>query len=135
MSKDPLAQIAAHIAERKAAVDAEFAPLVRNHLVQLFRAAHAVEPTLTGMTAGMGTATIDGEYTYVDEDGEHLTEANGWKHGSRKRDAKHDAVAEWLAAVADYSDRLCAELPYVDDITLDDLTTERSKRAKVWGKH
>lgn len=129
MSTDPLSRIAQRIADAKEAVDREFAPLVRNHLVQLFRMAHAVEPDLTGMVAGMGVASPTG--TYIREDGE-TQQASDWRFlGGSK--AKHPTTEAWLAEVDAYSDRLCRhdehDLPYVRDITLDDLETPTTRKA------
>ncbi len=133
-----LDKIAARLSDRKAVIDAEFAPLVRNHLVQLFRAAHAKDNCLTGMSVGMGVASGCGLYAVVYDDGETGEyRATSW-HPHNCAGAKHQEVTAWLAEVANYSDRICTgqsdALPYVNDITLADLTTERVKRAKVWNR-
>lgn len=41
-------------------------------------------------------------------------------------------IDDLLRAVAAYSDRLCNGLGYINDITLDDLKTRSSVKAKVW---
>jgi hypothetical protein len=134
--KDSLAQFADQIVARKQAIDAEFAPKVRNHLVQLFRKAHAVDPGLTGVIAAQGSACATGHYT-VTEDGEAWEkQAHEWS--DRQIAKAKPEVETFLAAVLDYSDHICAgkqdDLPYIEDITLDDLETRTAKRARVWRK-
>ncbi len=134
MNTDPLDRIAEQLAARKAALDAEFAPKVRNHLVQLFRKAHAVEPKLTGLIAAQGTACARGEYSMT-EDGETWTKrAHEWSATQITQPAP--AVRAFLSAVAAYSDRICAgradDLPYIADITPADLEPNTAKRAAVW---
>ena len=41
-------------------------------------------------------------------------------------------IDDLVRAVAAYSDRLCNGLGYINDITLDDLKTRSSEKAKVW---
>lgn len=134
MNKDPLAFLAKRIAARKEAIDAEFAPLVRNHLVQFFRKAHAVEPGLTGVIVGNGIACVAGQYS-VTENGDTWTRP-GHEWSEMQIFKCKPEVEAFMTTVRDYSDRLCSRsadaLPYVSDITLDDLVTERSKKARVW---
>jgi len=128
-----LAKFGERIAARKQEIDEEFAPLVRNRLVQLFRKAHEVEPNLTGVAVGMGTATATGSYTITYEDGEQRQERGCYWH-SDTRVKVHPSVNAFLAEVAAYSHRLCGgrpdDLPYVSDITLADLPPPPRKRRK-----
>jgi len=123
----------------------KFTPIIRNHLVQLFRKAHEVEPRLTGVTVGMGRATAKGVYTITD------TEGSTRVGDPRDQDARdfgymgglpvHNEVLDFLRAVEDYSNCLCGGfgglcdgLGYINDITLDDLVTNSSTKAKMWRK-
>jgi hypothetical protein len=130
--KDPLAQFAERIAERKQAIDAEFAPLIRNHLVQLFRKAHAVDPELTGAIFGMGAVSPKG--FYICKDGEKVLARDYFYCNF---EPEHAATKEWLATLSDYSENyLCAQhngLPYVSDITVDDLLSSpvRERKGKL----
>ncbi len=145
MNKNTLDQFAEQIAERKAQIDAEFAPKLRNHLVQLFRKAHAVDPKLTGLIAAMGRAVPTGQFLnkgdpsseFAEDREPRLHDAGDWL--AEQCDEYHPLHPETLAffeEVAAYDDRLCAQraddLPYVDDITPADLTPERVKRSRVW---
>jgi hypothetical protein len=110
----------------------EIAPKIRNHLLQLFRAAHAVEPTIEGIIAGNGSAIVRGEYLALYEDNDTLpTRCTNW-HEDNGAQPKHPETRALLAAVAEYADNICAggDFPYIDDITLDDLTPASAKRAK-----
>ena len=106
-----------------------FAPLIRNHLVQLFRNAQAKDKGLKGVLCGMGTAIPHGIYsTHYDEadGGEALKEeARNW---SMRPDFPE--VSEFFDAVAAYSDEYM-NLPDIGDITPADLETRGGKKAKI----
>ena len=136
--KDLFSQLAnkraAHIAEIDTLL---IAPVIRNHLLQLFRAAHAVEPTLKGVLCGNGTAVIPGTYLKEYEDGESQSVQCCHWHEHDRAQPKHPETLAFMVAVYQYADRICSgrgdELPYINDITLDDLKTGRAKKAQVWG--
>lgn len=140
MSTDFFTQTAKKRAEAIAEMDAKtFAPLIRNHLVQLFRKAHAKDKGLTGMRAIMGSAFADGTFTEYEEGQEPFKrEASDWEPRNRGQPGAADVLA-FLQAVHDYDGLLynggANDLPYIDDITLADLETTRAKKGKVWGKH
>jgi hypothetical protein len=118
----------------------KFGPMIRNHLVQLFRKAHTVDPELGDIVVGMGTATIKGTFLCrgddegePGEDGPRQLSAGDWAEDSCKDYwPVHQETLDLLRAVAAYSDRLCNGLGYINDITLDDLKTRSSEKAKVW---
>jgi hypothetical protein len=123
MPKDTLSQIADDLEAKRAALDAEFVPKVRNHLIQLFRKAHKVDPKLTGVNVGMGTACATGKYIR-DEDGESVLARDREYIGGMK--ARHVETEVWLNEVHRYSSEfLCNgradQLPEINDITLKDL--------------
>ncbi len=117
-----------------AELDAEkFAPLIRNHLVQLFRAAHAKDSGLTGFSWVMGSGSADGVYSTIYDDGEKATR-RGLDYDPRNRDKpEHPETLAFLEAVREYVDRIYNGLPYAGHITLDDLTTTRAKKAAIHG--
>lgn len=134
-------------AARIEAIDAqEIAPRIRNHLLQLFRAAHAVEPGLTGVICGMGHADLCGEYMAK---GDQELDAHPDDKGPLRRDAGHwdesdtgttcepiqAATQAFFLAVSEYDGLVGGDrgLPYIDDITLDDLKTTRAKKAAIHG--
>lgn len=120
-------------ADAIAKLDADtFAPAIRNHLLQLYRAAHAVEPTLTGIKTGMGGATPCGEYVKQYDDGETLTESATQWHAECMAQPKHSETRDFFAAVAAYSDAFMT-LPDVGDIAPADLVTGRAKKAAIHG--
>ena len=127
MKKSPLNSFASQISARKNRISAEYAPKIRAYFLELFRTAHAVEPNLTGMEAGMGTATATGFYTVTDEDepeeGSWLMKAHKWSPGQCYK--THPEVDYFLSEIQAYSDRLCGgrhdDLPYIEPITLADL--------------
>lgn len=118
-----------------------FEPLIRNHLVQLFRAAHAVQPQLTGAIVGMGGAIPRGQYLSRGdkepgahpEDGPRMWDACEWDadRGAMYH-AAFPAVEAWLQAVRDYDQSLAHDLA-CDDITPADLVTTRAKKAAIHG--
>ncbi len=132
---DPLSRIAERIAAAKAAVDREFAHLVRNHLVQLFRLAHAIEPGLTGAKMGMGTAAASGTYTRTYEDTGERSPAQAVYWNADSGEELPPAVLAWFEELERYSLCLCSrrgdELPEVRDITLDDILTPAKPARKA----
>jgi hypothetical protein len=135
MKKDYFSEIA----ERRETAIAEldentFAPMIRNHLVQLFRKAHAVEPTVTGIKIGMGGTAVGGEYVTVYDGGETLSKrCTQWDSKSCDQ-PKHPETLALFEAAERYQDNYM-ELPSIADITLADLETSRAKKSKVWGKN
>lgn len=116
-------------ADRIAQADVAVSHAIRNHLVQLFRKAHKDEPNLTGVVSGMGRATPRGCYAKEYEDGETLmANASNWSIKDRAQPVSSN-VRAFFQAVADYSDHICSGpyngLPYIQDITSDDLKTRR----------
>lgn len=118
----------------------KFGPMIRNHLVQLFRKAHAVEPRLTGVIVGMGRAFATGRYfvTDMDRDGKQRV---GEPYDQDASDFSFlggnpvsDEVWDFLKAVEDYASKLCSGLGYINDITLADLKTRSSVKARVWNR-
>ena len=132
--------------KREAAIaeldNTKFAPAIRNHLVQLFRKARAVDPELGDIAVGMGTATIKGTFLCrgddegePGEDGPRQLSAGDWAEDSCKDYwPVHQETLDLLRAVNAYSDRLCDGLGYINDITLDDLKTRSSEKARVWNR-
>ena len=116
----------------------KFGPMIRNHLVQLFRKAHAVEPRLTGVIVGMGRAFATGRYvvTDMDRDGKRRVgepyDQDASDFGFLGGNPVSNEVWDFLKAVEDYAGKLCNGLGYINDITLDDLKTRSSEKAKVW---
>lgn len=114
----------------------KFGPAIRNHLVQLFRKAHAVDPELGDIVVGMGTATIKGTFLCRGDApgvGPRQISADDWFEESPVEYwPVHQETLDLLRAVNAYSDRLCDGLGYINDITLDDLKTRSSEKAKVW---
>ena len=116
-------------ANRIAQADVAVAHAMRNHLVQLFRKAHKDEPRLEGAINCMGRAVPTGRYTKIYEDGKAFLEcASNWHVKDRAQPASAN-VRAFFQAVSDYSERLSGGpydgLPYIGDITLDDLKTRR----------
>ena len=112
----------------------EIAPRIRNHLIQLFRAAHEVEPGLTGVKVGMGTAFPTGDYHSLDEDqSSFLCSALEWDEQTHWQPVS-DKVGAFFTAIREY-DTLAHgranDLPDIDDITLDDIVTTRTKKAAI----
>lgn len=102
-------------------------PAIRNHLVQLFQKAHAVEPGLTGMDCGMGSVTVNGTYSpagYPDsefEDERNPDPFEAWKWTERSVwQPKHPETLEWLGAVNEFANNF-SELPDIGRITVKDL--------------
>ncbi len=135
MSTDFFTQAAERRADAIARLDAEtFAPLIRNHLLQLFRKAHAKDHGLTGCIVGMGLASATGRYLMAkrNDEGEiQAGEARDWRFGGGA--PMYQEAADFLAAVKNYSERLCDSLPYINDIALADLQTTRAKKAAIYG--
>jgi hypothetical protein len=139
MPKDFFSQVAERRETAIAKLDAEtFAPLIRNHLVQLYRAAHAVEPKLTGVLCAMGAAFPRGEYRAqsVSDPSEKVTDkASEWDDKSDWQPIQpgRATVCDFFRAVREYEAYLCNGLPYINDITPADLTTGRAKKAAIHG--
>jgi len=135
MTKDFFSEVAERRADAIAALDHEtFAPLIRNHLVQLFRKAHTKDHGLTGCIVGMGVASATGRYLLAERDEEgkiQATEARDYRFGGGA--PMYQEVADFLLAVKGYCERLCDTLPYINDITLADLETTRAKKVKIYG--
>ncbi len=146
MNTSPLDRFAEQIAARKAEIDAEFAPKLRNHLIQLFRKAHAVEPGLRGVEAYNGLAILRGEYltqgerdpgAHPDDQKPTTRDASDWtERNYQGLQPKRPEVAAFFLAVKEYEERTMIEgeghLPYIDSITPADLEPNTAKRAAVW---
>lgn len=140
MSKDFFAQVADRRADAIAELDAKtFAPLIRNHLVQLFRKAHEKDGGLEGLWMGMGSATPKGCYLLAARDDEgNIATANALDWGYKAGAPMYQEVADFFSAAKAYTDRIChprayEALPEVSDITPADLEPRRVKKARVWG--
>lgn len=130
-------------AEAIAKLDAEtFAPLIRNHLVQLYRKAHAKDAGLLGVLVGMGRAFPRGDYLCKGDnepnahpdDKARLLDASDWLPGQYDSlQPKHAETLAFFVAVHEYADQLCHTLPYIDDITPADLETTRAKKSAIHG--
>ncbi len=131
-------QLAARRSDEIAALDAaKFAPAIRNHLLQLFRKAHAKDHALEGLAVGMGAATAKGRYLLAarDDEGNLATaKALDWEYGAGA--PMYQEVSDFFTAAKSYSDRISArhdDLPYIADITLADIETRGMKKAKIHG--
>ncbi len=130
MSNDFFTQIKTRREDAIAALDAStFAPAIRNHLIQLFRKAHAKDSGLTGVLVGMGCALGTGTYTGTLDGETRKDDARDWGN----QVVTSPEVHAFLKAVNEYSGLLCPDLPYIDDITVADLTTTRAKKAAIHG--
>ena len=112
----------------------KFGPAIRNHLVQLFRKARAVDPGLMGLIVGMGGCSAKGTHygRYDDEPNEVIEMDAGDFCYSGGRTCEHSETADWLNACHEYDESgLACDVPILD-ITLDDLKTRSSEKAKVW---
>ncbi len=110
----------------------EFVPKIRNHLVQLFRKAHVKEPGLTGMICGNGGAVATGTcFVYCGSVESGKISAQHWDSQSNL-ELKEPDIRAFLDAVNQYGSSIFSGLPYIDEITLDDLKTTRSKKSKVF---
>lgn len=113
----------------------KFGPAIRNHPVQLFRKAHAVDPGLTGLIFGAGDCSIQGKVYVRWDDG---PEADAVKFGANNYKyvggvtAEHPEAADFLEACEEYAESGLAYDCPIADITLDDLKTRSSEKAKVW---
>ena len=124
MKASPLEKITERLVARRAAINAEFAPQIRAYFVKLFREVHAVEPKLTGMDTGMGTATANGRYDVTDDEN-GTWEKRGFDWHPRQTAKARPEVEFFLSEISEYSDKLCAgrwdDLPAIDAITVQDL--------------
>ncbi len=145
MSTDFFTQTAERRASAIAELDAQtFAPLIRNHLVQLFRKAHAKDKGLTGVVVGMGGCVPRGQYlsrgdetpdAHPDDREPRLYEASDWDADQYDMlQPKHPETLAFLDAVRLYDEAL-ARFVVCDDITLDDLQTTRTRKAAIYGPH
>ena len=113
----------------------KFGPAIRNHLVQLFRKARAVDPGLMGLIVGMGDCSAKGTYygRYDDDLDVFAIEMDvGDFRYTDSRTCEHPEVAAWLNACYEYDESGLAYDCPIADITLDDLKTRSSEKAKVW---
>lgn len=112
----------------------KFGPMIRNHLVQLFRKARAVDTGLIGVIIGMGGISCKGTFMgrYDDEPNDVIEiEANDYRYKGGFT-VEHPEVEDFLEACNEYDESgLACDVP-VADITLDDLKTRSSEKAKVW---
>lgn len=137
MQNDFFQTVANRRADAIAKLDADtFAPLIRNHLLQLFRAAHAKDKGLTGVLAAMGRAVPTGVFAAHDGDESSRDEASNWEPTTNWQPNSPEVYA-FLRAVHDYDSLLCNggsnDLPYIADITPADLITTRAKKAAIHG--
>ena len=114
----------------------KFGPAIRNPLVQLFRKARAVDSGLTGLIVGMGSISIQGTvYVRWDNDPEAgvvTIDANDYKYAGGFT-VEHPEAESFLEACEAYDESgLACDCP-IADITLDDIRTRRSVKAKIWG--
>lgn len=111
----------------------KFGPMIRNHLVQLFRKAHAVDDGLEGVLVGMGGISIQGTFRacYNDDCSYAQITANDYKYMGGIT-VEHPEAEAFLKACEEYDEcGLACDVP-IADITLDDLKTRSSVKAKVW---
>lgn len=117
-----------------AEVDTKLSVEIRNHLVQLFRKAHAADPGIEGLLCGMGGISIQGTFKarYTDEPETVVDrDCNDYKYCGGVI-VEHPEAEEFLEACEEYDSSCLAQTSPVDDITLDDLVSRSVKKAKVW---
>jgi len=124
--KSPIEKIAERRENEIAKIDVKIAQQVRNHLLQLFRAAHKVEPTITGVRVGMGSGDAKGTYRAKEEGDDEPFNYQGWDWNEKQlAQPVHPETLALLKACAEYTERLCTgqndALPYINSITLNDL--------------
>ena len=122
-----------------------YEPAIRNHLVQLFRKAHADDPELTGVLFGMGGFSIQGNYITAGDPTSEFPEereqvfhpCNDWvPRIYDSHQPRSEATRLFFKTMEAYSQHAGTRedpLPLIDvDITLNDLESRSSKKAKVW---
>ena len=113
--KSPLEKIAERIREEKDLVEAKYSPIVRNHLLQLFRKAQKKDKKLESIRTINGAVFVNG--TYLCNDGEYrelclrVYPDQYEEYLPKKIDTKN-----LFDAAKTYSDYLCNGLPYIETI-------------------
>lgn len=115
-----LTSIRERIERQKHEVVARHSLIIRRHLVQLFRDANKVEPSITGVTVGNGAAVVKGVYSVDYGDGSALAGSRrGYEYTANDK-IIHSEVESLLTAVHEYSQYIM-EMGYISDITTKDL--------------
>jgi hypothetical protein len=129
-----------------AELDQKYEAAIRNHLVQLFRAARLVEPGLEGVLFGMGGYAIKGTYicqgdpTSEFPEEREQTERDPVDWSSNVYDMyqpKHKATLEFFKALESYGEMAGSAtdpLPLLGrDITLEDVNPRRIRKINRYG--